>query len=116
MQPVTHSTARNRRAALRRPPRQSIHFECRKGAHGLGPNYALAANNISETGMSILLKVKVATGDEVEVTIDGYGMRAAKRNGTVVWAHAEGENLYMAGIRFHKPLPFNELQRMVKPE
>jgi PilZ domain len=106
----------NRRSSMRRPARQTIRMQCRKGAHGLGPNVALGMSNISETGVQLIAKVQLAAGDELEVLLEGHGMRQPiRRLARVRWAVPMEDGSYRVGVHFDKLLTFRDLQSLAIP-
>ena len=106
----------NRRASMRKPGRKSIRFVCRRGATGLGASLASGFLDVSESGVQVVSKDLLQLGEEVEVVLEGYGMRTAiKRLGEVRWCVAIDGGGCRAGIKFGKPIPFRELQNVAVP-
>jgi hypothetical protein len=106
----------NRRSSMRRPARRNIRMQCRRGALGLGPNIAQSMSNISETGVLVVAKEALAVGDEVEVLLEGFGMRTPiRRTGRVCWATTLDDGCYRAGVHFDKLLSFRDLQALAAP-
>ena len=112
----TTSKPNNRRASIRKPPRRTIRLQCRRGLFGLGLNLGTAIINVSETGAQVATNALLAVGDEVEIVFDGFGMRSTlKRVGDVRWATAQDGGGSRAGIHFHKPLAFRDVQALSVP-
>jgi hypothetical protein len=106
----------NRRRSRRAPLKQMVRLECRKGTLGLGKNLAVAALDLSETGVRVLLSDTVSPGQEVEVLLSGIGhAKATRRVGRVVWAVATADHLVGVGIAFEKALPYVDVQRLHRP-
>ena len=105
----------NRRSSRRSPLRGTVRIECRKGAHGLGPDLVKFPLDISETGVRLVLKVALAEGQEVEVLISGGHGKPLKRTGRIIWSVPTENNCHVVGLRFDGHLPFGELQGMTKP-
>jgi hypothetical protein len=106
----------NRRASRRQRGRGNLKVECRKGAHGLGPNAAVSLLDLSELGACLVLKAKWDKGQEVEVLIlGGYGTEAIKRLANVVWSQPTENNCYVTGVHFQRALRYGDLQRLTIP-
>jgi hypothetical protein len=107
----TKTATANRRAMPRRPARRSIRLECRRGSTGLGANLASGYVDISVSGVQIVTRVDLLCGEEVEVVLEGYGIRGAiRRIGDIRWIEPLEDGVNRAGIRFHKYLTYRELQ------
>jgi hypothetical protein len=108
------SSAPDRRASRRRPPRDWVRIECRKGAHGLGRNIGKQFLDLSETGVRLLVSAELQVGDEAEIILTGVGSlnKPLKRVGKVIWAFKTDEDLYCVGLRFAKPLAYMYVQQM----
>src|SRR5438132_27977 len=104
-QPVTTASLANRRRARRCPVRAHVHVECRKGCLGLGPNLAVVALDISETGARLVVQDTLMAWEEVEVLLSGSGVpRPLKRMGKVAWCLALADGRHAIGVSFDKPL------------
>jgi PilZ domain len=103
----------NRRGAQRRPTRRAIRLECRRGSSGLGANLASQCLDVSLSGVQILSKEPLRSGEEVEVILDGYGFRGAiRRLGEVRWIVPIEGGGCRVGVRFSKYLTYPELQNL----
>lgn len=113
MHPSSHQQ-RNRRKALRRKVQRSSKVFLYRGSLGLGPNLAVALLDVCEGGAQALLRVELASGQEVEVNLQGLGHRRPyKVAGKVAWCRSEGEQGWRVGIEFSKNVPYRELQQLV---
>lgn len=115
MEEFKQTSYRNRRSAMRRIPRGTVKFECRKGAMGLGPNLAVDIGNLSETGISIYLKIPLDKKQEVEILMQGHGVANLKRLGNVVWCREVEKDKYFVGIHFQKVVAYAEIMKISKP-
>jgi hypothetical protein len=107
----------NRRAGMRKPGRKNIRLQCRHGAMGLGANMASSFTDISESGVQLLTRDPLKLGEEVEVILEGYGMRTAiRRIGEVRWVVPLDGGGSRAGIRFAKLISFREVQILSAPQ
>ena len=105
----------NRRRSRRGGVRSQARIECRKGALGLGPNLALAGLDISETGIRLIVKALLASGQDVEIVLSGIGARKPlKRLGRVIWSLALEDGRSCAGVSFDKPLPYADVQSFAR--
>jgi hypothetical protein len=106
----------NRRRSRRTAVRTVARVECRKGGMGFGRNVAVAALDLSETGIRLVTQGRLAVGQEVEILISGGGItKAVRRLGRVIWWLALADLNGCAGIDFDKNLPFAEVQRLARP-
>jgi hypothetical protein len=99
----------NRRASARRPLRTNVKIECRKGGLGLGPNLAISAINLAETGVRLILKTALPKGQDVEIIVLGSSQHI-KRLAKVVWSHALENGTHDVGFDFERNLSFGEYQ------
>jgi hypothetical protein len=104
----------NRRAARRFALSNLAQVECRKGAFGFGPNLLVRTLDISETGVRVVLKSHLDKGQAVEVVVKGTG-RQHKRQAQVMWSLRLEDGNCCAGLRFDRPLPYGDVQRLAKP-
>jgi hypothetical protein len=104
----------NRRAAIRKPARRSIHLECRRGSMGLGNNLASGYLDISLSGVQVVLHdMHLLKGEEVEVVLQGHGFRGSiRRTGEVRWIQPVETGGCRVGIQFNKYLNFRDLQNL----
>src|SRR6266545_7989639 len=97
----------DRRASRRRHPRSTLKMECRKGTLGLGPNLLQSILDLSETGVRVIVKANLEKGKEVEILlVGGHQAQAVKRAANVVWCLPTENNLFCAGLHFHRPLSY----------
>jgi len=105
----------NRRRARRCPVSKQCRTECRKGSVGLGKNVAVAALDLSEVGVRLIVRVELARNAAVEVQLTGPGiLRPLRRGGKVVWSEPLKEGGYAIGVVFEKPLTYADLHRLAK--
>jgi len=96
--------------------RTQARVECRAGTLGLGPNLALSGLDISETGIRLIVKALLASGQEVEILLSGIGARKTlKRLGKVIWSLTLADGRSCAGVSFDKPLPYADVQALTRP-
>jgi hypothetical protein len=101
---------RNRRGSIRRKAKRGTRACCRKGGLDLGANLTLAVIDLSETGIGLVLKASLSSGQEVTVSLDSPGgYRPVTLLGNVVWAAPVTEGSWGTGVRFQKPLPYRYL-------
>jgi hypothetical protein len=114
--PLAPKKASNRRAAMRKPGRRNIRLQCRHGATGLGQNIASSFTDISESGVQLLTRDALKLGEELEVILEGYGMRSViRRIGEVRWIVPLEGGGSRAGVRFNKLISFREVQNLSSP-
>jgi hypothetical protein len=99
----------DRRLTPRRLAKPGVQVICREGSLGLGPNVALSVYDVSETGIRLVVKSALATGQEIEMELIGPGhSRALKILAEVVWSlPIEGGN-YWAGAKLRRRLTYAE--------
>lgn len=108
--------SRNRRAALRRPPKQSTRVVCYKGSIGLGRNIALSLLDISESGARLVLSAALKKKQDVLVEITSVNsVRPIKMSATVVWSMPTADGNHCVGLQFNKLLNYSELLQMTLP-
>ena len=113
--PLAFKKLSNRRGGMRKPSRKNIRLQCRRGSLGLGPNLLSTFTDISESGVQLVTAAILKLGEEVEVLLEGYGMRAAiRRIGEVRWV-VPVEGGCRAGVRFTKLISFREVQSLSAP-
>jgi hypothetical protein len=114
-QPRTTTSPANRRNSRRFPVSNLAKIECRKGSLGLGPNLVVEPLDVSETGIRLVLKAALEPGHEAEIVLHGTGLsRPLKRLARVVWSLALETGTFVVGLRFDRPLPYLEMQRITK--
>jgi PilZ domain len=116
MPKMSEASLANRRRSLRRKPRTSVKIECRKGAHGLGANVARHVLDVSDSGIRLVVSQEFTLLSEVEIIINGYGMKAAiKRLATVRWQLKLENGLYCTGVEFQKHISYRDWQNLASP-
>ncbi len=91
-------------------------FEIRRGALGLGANFAVQLLDISEGGVRAIVKSELAEKQEVEVLLSGYGVnKATKRMGVVSWSIKLDSGEFAVGVRFDKHLSYRDVSALSKP-
>jgi hypothetical protein len=107
----------NRRRARRGPVKTVARIECRKGTTGLGHNLAVAALDLSENGVRLVIREPLPPGQQVEILLSGPDLaKPIRRLGQVVWSAALAVANHGAGVAFDKSLPYAELQRLLRPQ
>jgi len=108
-----HPRKTNGRNSLRRRPRGKIKIVCQRGSLDLGRNLALSVLDISETGVRLILREPLRTGQEVSITLEGAGSaRPVKRLGKVVWSVPSTDGGHCAGINLEKRLDYRQFQEL----
>ena len=106
----------NRRRSQRRRARTTVKVHCRKGSHGLGPDLASKVLDISDTGARLIITQSLEVMAEVEIIINGYGMKEPiKRLGNVRWQVKLESGQFCVGIEFQKSLVYRDWQNLVSP-
>jgi hypothetical protein len=101
----------NRRVAPRRRAKQASKVSCITGKFGLGANVAVALLDISETGVRLIVQSAVASGQEVQISLEPIGARRpTSMAATVAWCIALADGTHCIGARFDKPLNWTLLQ------
>lgn len=100
----------NRRAFPRKGPR-GVRCRCRKGALGVGPDYALKLLQLSRSGALLLAKEGLAAGQAVELELDGLGRpRPLAVPGVVARAEPAEGGAVRLGVRFDRHLSYADFQ------
>ena len=103
--------ATNRRSTARKPARQSVQLHCRRGALGLGVDLASEFLDVSEGGVKLVAKELLQPGDEVEIIMEGHGLRGPiRRLGEVRWVLPVDGAGCRAGVRFQKLISYRDVQ------
>jgi hypothetical protein len=105
----------NRRHCRRKPPRQAIKVQCRRGSFGFGVNMADSFLDVSEGGVRIVVKAALDIGQDVEIRLEGLNTRPVIRVAKVVWSLPLQNGNHCIGVHFEKPLAYADLQRLAKP-
>ena len=116
MEKNAESKAINRRRSQRRKVRTTVKMQCRKGGHGLGPNLASSLLDISESGTRLIITQPLEVMGEVEIIINGYGMKGSiKRLGNVRWQVKLENGQFCVGVEFQKSLDYRDCQNLASP-
>jgi hypothetical protein len=108
---VSDAEFAERRLSPRYPPKVSTQISCREGTLGLGPNVALSAADLSETGLQILLSEPVERGRVVEVGLLAPGWQEeAKRLGMVMWTKPTPDGGCQVGVQLSQRLSRDALR------
>ena len=106
----------NRRRSQRRKARTTVKVQCRKGSHGLGPNLTSDVLDISDTGARLIITQSLEVMAEVEIIINGYGMKELiKRLGNIRWRVKLESGQFCVGVQFQKSLVYRDWQNLVSP-
>ena len=107
---------KNRRRSRRGIARSNLRLECRKGSYGLGPNLTSKVLDVSDTGARIVVTQPIDVLGEVEIIVNGYGMKGMiKRLGNIRWQVKLETGEYCVGVEFQKCLPYRDWQNLVAP-
>src|SRR6266542_412898 len=114
--PILEAKQSNRRRSQRRKPRSSVKVQCRKGDSGFGADLAFALLDLSDTGVRIVLKQELDPLAEVEILIEGYGMKKPlKRPGRVRWQLKLESGNFCTGVEFQKRIAYRDWQNLASP-
>ena len=106
----------NRRRSQRRKARTSVKVQCRKGAYGFGANLASSLLDLSDSGVRLIITQQLDAMAEVEVILNGYGMKEAiKRLGNIRWQVQLESGQFCVGVAFQKSLAYRDWQNLVSP-
>jgi hypothetical protein len=107
------ATVRNRRLAVRRPSKRTVKSTCRRGMFDFGTNLALTILDVSETGISMLVKERLDPHQQVTFTLEGVSHRRPLRHtARVVWCMETTDQKFCVGFRFDKRLPWAEMGKL----
>jgi hypothetical protein len=107
---------RNRRRSQRRKVRTTVKLQCRKGSLGMGANLAGAVLDLADSGVRLILTQQLSVGGEVEVLIEGYGLRSAiKRLGYIRWQLKLEDGGFCTGVEFQKRIEYRDWQNLASP-
>jgi len=77
----------------------------------LGADLAVEFLDVSEGGVKLVAKEQLQAGDEVEIILEGHGLRGPiRRLGEVRWVLPEDGSGYRAGVRFQKLISYRDVQ------
>jgi hypothetical protein len=109
--PQSDVSAKNRRRAMRRPPKRISKVACFKGALGLGPNLALEMLDLSERGIRMRVKEPLAPHQQVEIQLSGLSHRKpVKVAAEIVWCVPAADGSCCVGAHFARGLPYADFQ------
>jgi hypothetical protein len=103
---------RNQRACRRQLPKGSTKAQATRNSLGLGPNIAVNVLDISERGVRLLLKEKLAPGHEFEVVLESAASRPVKVVAEVIWMVEAADGRFCVGARFVKPISYAEMRAL----
>jgi hypothetical protein len=87
-----------------------------QGANGFGPNLASTVLDISDTGARLIITQPLELLAEVEIIINGYGMKERiRRLGNIRWQVTLESGQFCVGVEFQKSLAFRDWQIIVAP-
>src|SRR4051794_19622884 len=110
MPPVNSVSHDNRRGSQRRLPRGNVAVEVRRGSLGLGKNVAAMFLDLSEGGARVVVKEDFKKDDEVEVLLQGFGMKKPmKSTAKICWSMKLDNGMFCIGVSFDKRLPYREV-------
>jgi hypothetical protein len=116
MKNVNEPKASNRRRSRRAKARTTVKVQCRKGGYGLGPDLASSVLDLSDSGARLIIKQSLDPMAEVEVIINGYGMKSfIKRLGYVRWQVKLESGQFCVGVEFQKCLDYRDWQNLASP-
>jgi hypothetical protein len=85
-----------------------------RSALGLGPNIAIRALDISETGVRLVLKEELPERHEFEVILEGPSLQPFKCHANVAWCIKAEDGSFLVGAGFQKPVPYVLLSAMAR--
>lgn len=110
---VPQPQQKNRRVSLRKPLKRGTRVVCPSGLYGMGPNIALAAIDLSQTGIRLLVKSALKVGQEIEIELMGLNLvRPIKVKAEVAWCDPANEEICFVGARFCKALNYIDFARL----
>ena len=106
---ITSTSEKNRRNSPRKSVRPGAKIEVRKGSFGFGKNILVRVLDLSETGMSAVIKEELPAKSEIEAVLIGNGTtKPSKRIGVVCWIVPAEEGQFCVGIAFDKRLAYSD--------
>ena len=101
-----------------RPMKHGVALTLRKGTLGLGPDLAVAGQEISEDGLRARIKSELKEGDEVEMCLTAVGRsKPMKLVGDVRWCQKDDTDrtgrTFAIGVQFRHRLAFSEIGQFV---
>jgi hypothetical protein len=89
--------------------------ECRKGPFAAGPNLLVSLLDVSQREARLVLREKLAPGQEVEILFRAVWMaRPLKCLAQVVACAPQEKGRWCVEVRFDRAVPYGDLQRMAK--
>ena len=101
------------RRMVRRLVKKTTLGTCQKGNSGLGPVLETRLHDISEDGIRVILKVPMAPGDEIEISITPIGTgRPLTVEAAIVWCSKEQGSGFCVAGKFLSPLSYEAIYHM----
>lgn len=112
--PSTPPARKNLRRARRMASKGGTKVKAYRNWLGLGPNIAIRALDISETGVRLVVKEELPDNHEFEVTLEGPALQPFKCLANVVWCVKAEDGTFLVGASFQKSVPFTLLSAMAR--
>ncbi len=104
----------NTRRSRRLPSKGSTKVKAYKNALGLGPNIAVRALDVSESGVRLVLKEELPAGHEFEVNLEGPALQPFKCTARVMWVVKAEDGTFLVGASFQKYVGYAQLTDFVR--
>jgi hypothetical protein len=105
------SSRSNRRRVRRLRPNGKVEVVCHPVAAASGPNLALCALDLSQSGVRLVLEQALPEGEEVQLVLTVPGFRnPVSCRGRVAWCLPLALGAVHVGVQFAQPLSYAELQ------
>lgn len=99
---------------MRRPAKRNAKVLAFRNGLGVGPNVGLAVIDLSESGARLRLKEELPIGREIEMNLEGPGMRQIRLYARIVWVTPEADGTFLAGASFEKSLNWTDLVALTR--
>lgn len=101
---------KDRRRMKRWLAKAATRVSCRQDADGFGPNIAVRVLDISIDGVRIVATVALREGEAIQVTLTPPVIsRPFVRSAAVAWCRPLEGSMYQIGVKFQKPLTYNDV-------
>jgi hypothetical protein len=102
------------RRSRRLPSKGSTRVKVFRNTLGLGPNIAVLALDISETGARLAVQEDLPPGHELEVYLEGPALQPFRCAARVTWSSKSEDGLFIIGVELHKPIPYPHLSALAR--
>jgi hypothetical protein len=114
----TATTLSDSKLARPRPLKHGVVLTVRKGTLGLGPDLAVAGQEISEDGLRARVRAALKEGEEIEIGLTGVGRgKPTLLIGDVRWCQPDENDrsgkTFVIGAQFRHRLSFSQIGQFV---